>query len=660
MSDFIPMISSSPPPLDDTPSCDDWGSDDDGDDFGGFASAHFPEKTPQTKKLDLFLPSSQGVSDDVSINHAEDLATSKLPDSDAGLMSKQDDNISNSVSDIPPSEDDDGFARFTTTIPADNIGPFGDSSTRETAVKKTTDANVQLKDGEDMVQHQNIVCQSDISPQDIAKSIMTIQDDCCCVKSQQCSQDKVSRDSGTCSSEISPVTQSDDYQEFAHGEDNTDQLSVLHSNDGSAIDTTGVSTAVAEDITDNGFGSGTTSPSTDAQVETDSEPADMQSSKFVAVCASDLMKSSTTYQDTSAYRSGETVTDQLEIKETDQSDMKEADQLEIKETDQSDMKEADQLEIKDTARRIVGKCSDDAKEHSSDVEHDDNCTYGADVASRVDINCASETRTDKMLADGLEESNSEQNIYCSGEPNLPAESTSSELPAFGNESETVSEMLSTNSNYNTSTFQEITTPGVEFVDKKTVDSDSDIGATEEGTKADCDENGADSLSEVTKAAPSEYLGNERQTAGIGDDGDFCGFADSPNVDSETPSKRNSQQDDKDDGFSNFGMAADAQNNETENEFDAFSGFKDSGAPSVDGDWAAFNSGELPRTMEDDTEDDWAAFHESGPQTGPAVAGGNKEDEFGDFEEADFDNFEQGPSPSVAAKVTYVGIICEVM
>ena len=112
------------------------------------------------------------------------------------------------------------------------------------------------------------------------------------------------------------------------------------------------------------------------------------------------------------------------------------------------------------------------------------------------------------------------------------------------------------------------------------------------------------------------------------------------------------QDDNDNGFSNFTGSVVVQNNDKDDAFDAFSGFHDSGTPGVEDDWAAFNSGGLTKTTDIESNDDWAAFRESDHETVASPVGGDKEDEFGDFEEAEFGNFEQQrpPPASVSDKV----------
>ena len=649
------MISSSPPPLDDTASFDDWGNDDGDDDFGGFATAHVPVQTPSNEKLEL--SSNQTTSDSISANHADDLAASELPDCETGFVDKHVSNVPNSMSEILPAADSDGFGHFATTIPPDTIGPFSDSTATEIVLKKTADA---IAKGDEKLAQQHNICQSDI-----AKSIQTCQDDCCSPQSQHCSQAKVSRDSGICSSEISPVTKSDDYQEFTHSEYDINQFGASQSSDGLAatVDRTDVTVAAAEDVADNGFGSGTTSPNIEPQVETDCEPVNAHLPEYVplsdcvkgAICGDISTESTTTYQDVSAKICGETVISQT-----------------------------DQLEVKGTAG---SDCDRDTHEHSSNLECGDSATV-AESTLKMDVNCVSEHRTDRVVTDGIPESNIE---FCSGDSAVSPESTSPEHPECGNESETdsVEQSVEHSNSDCTSTFQEISMPDGDTVEQGTrsVNSHSDINATEDGTKAKCDENGRDQL------VQSECLGNERETAVIGDGDGFCCFVDPVNVSTKTLPENDSQpkqtsckppddedddfskistaaemqnvdteseinnqqaqascvlQDDEDDGFGNFGVAPDGQNDE--NEFDAFSGFKDSGTPSGESDWAAFHSGDLPRASEEDLGDDWAAFHGSGAQTRTASAGGEKEDDFGDFEKAEFGSFAQKPPSSVSVKV----------
>ena len=649
------MISSSPPPLDDTPSFDDWGHDDDDDDFGGFATAHVPVQTPSNEKLEL--SSNQTTSDSINANHADDLAASELPDCETDFVDEHVSHVSNSVSEIPPAADSDGFGHFATTIPPDTIGPFGDNTTTENVLKKTADA---IAKGDENLARQHDVCQSDITQKDIAKSIRTCRDDCCSPQSRQCSQDKVSRDSGICSSEISPVTKSDDYRAFTHSVDDIDQFGASQSSDGLAetVDRTDVTVAAVEDVADNGFGSGTASPNIEPRVETGCEPVNAHLPECVPL--SDCGKggiggdisteSTTTYQDVSAQIRGETV-----------------------------ISETDQLELKGTAG---GDCERDTNEHSSNLECGDSATV-AESTLKMDVNCVSEHRTDQVVTEGVPESNIE---FCSGDSAVSPESTS---PESGNQSETdsVKQSIENSNSDCTSTFQEISMPGGDTVvhGTRSVNSHSDINATEDGTKAKCDENERDQV------VQSECLGNGGETAVIGDDDGFCSFVDPVNVSTKTLPENDSQQkqtscippDDEDDDFSNFSTAAEMQNVDTEsesnqvqascvvqddeddgfgnfgvapagqndeNEFDAFSGFKDSGTPSGESDWAAFHAGDLPQASEEDLGDDWAAFHGSGDQTRTASVGGEKEDDFGDFEEAEFGSFAQKRPSSVSAKV----------
>ncbi|KAK2187474.1 hypothetical protein NP493_164g02049 [Ridgeia piscesae] len=564
MSDFIPMISSSPPPLDDTASFDDWGNDDGDDDFGGFATAHVPVQTPSNEKLEL--SSNQTTSDSISANHADDLAASELPDCETGFVDKHVSNVPNSMSEISPAADSDGFGHFATTIPPDTIGPFSDSTATEIVLKKTADA---IAKGDEKLAQQHNICQSDI-----AKSIQTCQDDCCSPQSQHCSQAKVSRDSGICSSEISPVTKSDDYQEFTHSEYDINQFSASQSSDGLAatVDRTDVTVAAAEDVADNGFGSGTTSPNIEPQVETDCEPVNAHLPEYVplsdcvkgAICGDISTESTTTYQDVSAKIRGETVISQT-----------------------------DQLEVKGTAG---SDCDRDTHEHSSNLECGDSATV-AESTLKMDVNCVSEHRTDRVVTDGIPESNIE---FCSGDSAVSPESTSPEHPECGNESETDS---------------------VEHQPKQT------------SCKPPDDED--DDFSNFSTAAEMQNVDTESE------------------INNQQAQASCVLQDDEDDGFGNFGVAPDGQNDE--NEFDAFSGFKDSGTPSGESDWAAFHSGDLPRASEEDLGDDWAAFHGSGAQTRTASAGGEKEDDFGDFEKAEFGSFAQKPPSSVSVKPVPVDV-----
>ena len=289
MSDFIPMISSSPPPLDDTRSFDDWEhGDDSNDDFGGFASAHFPAKPTPTEKHDLPVSRDQGMSG------ADCAVDSQVLDSEESTFNKHDGN--NTASHISPSTDDDGFAHFPTTDPPDDIGLFHDSATMETSLEVTDD---------------------------VMESFGTFQDDCCSAQSQHCSQEEVKLDSGICSKEISPISKPDhdEHPEFARGDGNADQFNALRPNGGSALSIDSLS-VMARNVAQRAIVT-----CAEGKVDTDSETADIPPDFLDcdprsdchkdAICDDSSASSLSTYQDIAASETSTSETVQSQINGTD-------------------------------------------------------------------------------------------------------------------------------------------------------------------------------------------------------------------------------------------------------------------------------------------------------------------------------------------------------
>ena len=591
MSDFIPMIPSSPPPLDDTRSFDDWEhGDDNNDDFGGFACAHFPAKVSPTEKHVLSVSCDQGTPE---VSGGDCVVDS---DSEGSTFNKHDSNISNAVSHISPSADDDEFGHFATTDPLDDIGPFHDGATLETSLEMTDDA---------------------------VQSFVTFQDDCCGARLQHCSQEDVTLDSGICSKEISPVSKSDHDEppKFARGDGNADQFNDLHPNGGSILSIESLS-VMARNVADSRFTGDATVSIVEGKLETDSETADIppgfpgcdhsSDCPTDAVCDDGSASSLSTYQDTYASATSET-----SISETVHS------------------------QINGTGGKSTDERNHDICEHSSRLVRGECCDSNAADASTLaaDMNCEFVGDADCALDAQLQESSGEHNLPCSLEP---TESLSPEFPASGDESESV--LDSQVANDNDDTLHE-TTPTSSVPVDATMHSDISAAELE-----------SENHSYTTNIAQSECLRNEGEIVDANDESSNAGAETLTEKKGEEDRASCSLQDDNDDGFSNFTDPVDVHNNDTDDTFDAFSSFHDSGAPCVeegDSDWAAFNSGELTKTMDIESNDDWAAFRESDHETMAPPVGGDKEDEFGDFEEAEFGNFEQQkPAASVSDKVCY--------
>ena len=568
MSDFIPMIPSSPPPLDDTRSFDDWEhGDDNNDDFGGFASAHFPAKASPNEKHDLSVSCDQETPE---VNRTDCVVDS---DSEGSTFNKHDGDISNAVSHISPS-DDDGFEHFVTTDPSDDIGPFHDGATLETSMEVTDN---------------------------VEQSFGTFQADCCGAQSQHCSQEEATLDSGICSKEISPVSKSDhdEHPEFARGDGNAGQF---NTNGGLALSIDSLS-VMARNIADSRFGSDATVSIVQGKVETDSETVDIppgfpdcdHPSDFPtdAVCDHSSASSLSTYQDTSAGATSET-----SISETVHSP------------------------INGTGGKSTDERNHDICEHSSRLVRGECCDSNAADASTLaaDMNCEFVGDADCALDAQLQESSGEHNLPCSLEP---TESLSPEFPASGDESESVLDSQAANDNDDT--LQETTPTSSDPVDET---MHSDISAVELGCETNIAQSeclrsegdvidGSDDSSNAGAETYEKNAEEDHASCYLQDDYDdgFSNFTDPVDV-------HNNDTDDTFDAFSSFHDSGAPCVEEGDSDWAAFNSgelTKTTGDESND-DWAAFRESDhetMAPPVGGDKEDEFGDFEEA---------------EFGNFEQ----------------------------